>query len=279
MFAPSVASRRLFAVAAALLHLVAVTPAPAAAAEEPPLEQLVLNTAPPSFEPAPPGTPDTGRLTAEDFARLGAGTAEDAPDGLEGFLRQWSNAATAETLVLLVVKLPNAGAAEAAATSAPQAVPTSQRSLFSTGVEDTFGFRQKGDEGSSSSVAGFRGRYAYTVTLGNPTATPPGLDIPIDTARQQRNALPEESEVLPSQEAVEEAAEDFGFAAGTVLVIGGIVAVVAVLVVRGRRRPTSGPAGVAAPGWYPDAGGTGAQRYWDGHSWTEHQTPRPPAQQ
>jgi hypothetical protein len=26
-------------------------------------------------------------------------------------------------------------------------------------------------------------------------------------------------------------------------------------------------------GWFPDPSGTGTQRYWDGHQWTEHRSP------
>ena len=27
------------------------------------------------------------------------------------------------------------------------------------------------------------------------------------------------------------------------------------------------------PGWYPDPGGSGGQRWWDGMAWTEHVAP------
>lgn len=30
------------------------------------------------------------------------------------------------------------------------------------------------------------------------------------------------------------------------------------------------PTGSPAPGWYPDPGGTGGQRYWDGQQWTAY---------
>jgi hypothetical protein len=30
------------------------------------------------------------------------------------------------------------------------------------------------------------------------------------------------------------------------------------------------PAGGPPPGWHPDPSGQAAQRYWDGHQWTEH---------
>jgi uncharacterized RDD family membrane protein YckC len=32
-----------------------------------------------------------------------------------------------------------------------------------------------------------------------------------------------------------------------------------------------------APGWYPDPGGSGGQRWWDGVRWTDHLAPPPPA--
>ena len=34
--------------------------------------------------------------------------------------------------------------------------------------------------------------------------------------------------------------------------------------------------GGAAPGWYPDPGGGGGQRYFDGNAWTVHTAPPPP---
>ncbi|MCH9730140.1 MAG: DUF2510 domain-containing protein, partial [Actinomycetia bacterium] len=30
-------------------------------------------------------------------------------------------------------------------------------------------------------------------------------------------------------------------------------------------------------GWYSDPDGSGGQRYWDGHAWTEHRAPAPSA--
>ncbi|WP_394855679.1 DUF2510 domain-containing protein [Rhodococcus globerulus] len=36
--------------------------------------------------------------------------------------------------------------------------------------------------------------------------------------------------------------------------------------------PPPPPASVPA-GWYPDANGAPAQRYWDGSAWTEHTAP------
>ena len=30
------------------------------------------------------------------------------------------------------------------------------------------------------------------------------------------------------------------------------------------------------PGWYPDPGGSGGQRWWDGARWTEHVNAGPP---
>jgi hypothetical protein len=39
------------------------------------------------------------------------------------------------------------------------------------------------------------------------------------------------------------------------------------------------PHGGAPPGWYDDATGPGAQRWWDGQRWTDHRRgPQPPAQ-
>ena len=38
-------------------------------------------------------------------------------------------------------------------------------------------------------------------------------------------------------------------------------------------RPGAARAAVASPGWYPDPGGAGSQRYWDGSSWTDQMRP------
>jgi hypothetical protein len=35
--------------------------------------------------------------------------------------------------------------------------------------------------------------------------------------------------------------------------------------------------GMASPGWYPDPGGTGAQRYWNGREWTSDTRPADPS--
>jgi hypothetical protein len=37
-------------------------------------------------------------------------------------------------------------------------------------------------------------------------------------------------------------------------------------------RPAPAPP-LPPAGWFPDPSGTGAQRYWDGHQWTEHRSP------
>lgn len=65
-------------------------------------------------------------------------------------------------------------------------------------------------------------------------------------------------------------------AAGTV---GAVGAVILARFGKSRARTAAGPtpgAVVAAPGWYADAHGDAALRYWDGVIWTDH-IANPPA--
>jgi hypothetical protein len=59
--------------------------------------------------------------------------------------------------------------------------------------------------------------------------------------------------------------------AGGLAAVAGLVMLIVGVVRRNRLAPASVPTG-PAPGWYPDPGGSGGQRWWDGVRWSEHVT-------
>lgn len=58
---------------------------------------------------------------------------------------------------------------------------------------------------------------------------------------------------------------------GGLVFLLGLVLLAVGIVRRSRQRPeATAPAGGVVAGWYPDPGGSGGRRYWDGAQWTEH---------
>ena len=206
------ACRCLAALGILLLVLGPTSSASAQTGRQPDLEQLVLASAPAGFEPAPPGTPNTGRLTPKDLPRLGTGAPEEVPPGSEAFLRQWVKPSTGDRLVILVVRLPSEDFADEFLQGATRAVQRAGTvSRFSTGFPDSFGFDLTTPGGRAVIVAGSKGVHGYTVSLSNTAGEPrdPGSDIPIDLARQQRNLLPE-VQSFSGQDAAEDVAGGLG---------------------------------------------------------------------
>jgi hypothetical protein len=266
----------------------ALAGAPAAGASDPPPEQLLLTAIPPGFVPLPPG--DGNQFVDRAAAKQLAPEFGDVEGFVGGYVRTWINQETEDAITSIVfafnIPIDPRGFLKGVAEGATQAGPdirTFKITAFpnAVGMTGTAPIPDNPNPAHVRLVVFVTQHHAF-ITGYSSLAPHHSEDDAVALALAHHDSLPP----IPDVTVKTNVAAVVGGLVGGLVVLAALVLLLVWLV---RRRTKSGvpmeglynvpyavpvgaPSGTTPPGWYPDPGGSGQQRYWDGSAWTANVT-------